>query len=57
MVTANNKLFRRKALERASSTEQLDQVIQLVRPHHWLLLYAFGSLMVAGILWSIKLAF
>jgi HlyD family secretion protein len=49
MVIANNKLFRKKALERASSPEQLDQVIQLVRPHHWLPLYAFGSLMVAGI--------
>jgi HlyD family secretion protein len=53
MVIANNKLFRKKALERASSPEQLDQVIQLVRPHHWLPLYAFGSLMVAGIIWSV----
>jgi HlyD family secretion protein len=55
MVTANNNnnLFRQKALDRASSPEQLDQVIQLVRPQHWLPLAAFGSLMVAGITWSL----
>jgi hypothetical protein len=36
MVTANNNnnLFREKALNRASSPEQLDQVIQLVKPQH-----------------------
>jgi HlyD family secretion protein len=53
MVTTSNNLFRKKALERASSPEQLDQVIQLVRPHHWLPLAAFSSLMAAGIAWSI----
>jgi HlyD family secretion protein len=55
MLTAHqkNNLFRKKALDRASSPEQLDQVIQLVRPHHWLPLAAFSSLMAAGIAWSI----
>jgi HlyD family secretion protein len=53
MVTTNTNLFRKKALERASSPEQLDQVIQLVRPHHWLPLAAFSSLMAAGVAWSI----
>jgi HlyD family secretion protein len=53
MVTTNHNLFRKKALERAASPEQLDQVIQLVRPHHWLPLAAFSSLMAAGIAWSI----
>jgi HlyD family secretion protein len=53
MVATNNDLFRKKALERASSPEQLDQVIQLVRLHHWLPLVAFSSLMAAGIAWSI----
>ncbi len=54
MVTANNNnnLFRKKALDRASSPEQLDQVIQLVKPQNWLPLAAFGSLLVAGITWS-----
>jgi HlyD family secretion protein len=50
MVTANSKLFRKKALERASSPEQLDQVIQLVRLYHWLSLFAFDFLVVAGII-------
>jgi HlyD family secretion protein len=53
MITTSNELFRKKALEKAASPEQLDQVIQLVRPHHWLPLAAFGSLMAAGIAWSI----
>jgi HlyD family secretion protein len=53
MVTIKNNLFRKKALDRAASPEQLDQVIQLVRPQHWLPLAAFGSLMVAGVAWSI----
>ncbi len=53
MVTVNKNLFRKKALDRASSPEQLDQVIQLVRPQHWLPLAVFGSLLAAGITWSI----
>jgi HlyD family secretion protein len=53
MITTNPKLFRQKALDRASSPEQLDQIIQLVRPHHWLPLAAFSSLIAAGIAWSI----
>jgi HlyD family secretion protein len=53
MVTTSHNLFRKKALERAASPEQLDQVIQLVRPHHWLPLAAFGSLVTVGIAWSI----
>jgi HlyD family secretion protein len=53
MVTANSKLFRRKALDRAASPEQLDQAIQLVRPQHWLPLVACSSLTIAGIAWSI----
>jgi HlyD family secretion protein len=53
MVTTNNNLFRKKALDRAASPEQLDRVIQLVRPQHWLPLVACGSLLSAGIAWSI----
>jgi HlyD family secretion protein len=54
MVTSTPpKLFRQRALDRANSPEQLDQVIQLVRPQHWLPLAAFGSLLVAGVTWSI----
>lgn len=53
MVTVNNNLFRKKALERVSSPEQLDQVIQLVRPQHWLPLAALSCLMVSGVTWSI----
>jgi HlyD family secretion protein len=37
MVTApNNKIFRKEALERSASPEQLDQLIQVVNPKRWL---------------------
>jgi HlyD family secretion protein len=53
MVPTNQKLFRQNALDRANSPEQIDQAIQLVRPQHWLPLAAFGSLLAAGIAWSV----
>jgi HlyD family secretion protein len=46
-------LFRKAALERLSSPEQLDLLMQVTSPRAWLLLIAFGLLLIAGILWSI----
>jgi HlyD family secretion protein len=54
MVATNNELFRKKALDRAASPEQLDRPIQLVRPQHWLPIIGCSSLMITGITWSIK---
>ncbi|WP_375512526.1 NHLP bacteriocin system secretion protein [uncultured Nostoc sp.] len=48
-----NNLFRKEALERASSPEELDQIMQVVNPQKWLPLVAVGSLVVAGLTWSI----
>ncbi|BAY50286.1 HlyD family secretion protein (plasmid) [Scytonema sp. HK-05] len=54
MVTQQkSNLFRKEALERASSPERLDQLIQVVSPKRWLSLAALGSLVVAGLGWSI----
>jgi HlyD family secretion protein len=54
MVTApNNKIFRKEALERSASPEQLDQLIQVVNPKRWLALSALGTLVAAGTAWSI----
>ncbi|MEH2142005.1 NHLP bacteriocin system secretion protein [Nostoc sp.] len=49
----NNNLFRQEALERASSPEELDQIMQVVNPQKWLPLVAVGSLVMAGFFWSI----
>jgi HlyD family secretion protein len=49
----NNNLFRKEALERSSSPEQLDQMMQVVSPKKWLPLAALGTLVAAGLGWSV----
>jgi len=53
MVSQNNNLFRKEALERSSSPERLDQIMQVVSPKKWLPLVALGSLVAVGVGWSI----
>jgi HlyD family secretion protein len=53
MVTEKSNLFRQKALERSASPERLDRLVQVVSPKHWLPLTALGTLVAAGLSWSI----
>ena len=53
MQTKNNKLFRQEALERLSSPERLDQMIQVVSPRAWLPLSAIGFLVATAGVWSV----
>lgn len=46
-------LFREEALGKAASPDQLDQHIQVIRLLNWLPLAALGSLVIAGLTWSI----
>jgi hypothetical protein len=48
----DNSIFRQEALERLSSPEQLDQLMQLVPPKSWLSLAALGSLLGLALVWS-----
>lgn len=48
-----HNLFREKALQKAASPERLDQDIQIIKPYSWLPLAALGSLVAAGLTWSI----
>ncbi|MBW4506299.1 MAG: NHLP bacteriocin system secretion protein [Scytonematopsis contorta HA4267-MV1] len=48
-----NNLFRKEALDKVASPEQLDQLIRVVNPKRWLSLFALGSLVAAGTTWSI----
>jgi hypothetical protein len=48
-----NSIFRRESLERLSSPEQLDQLMQIVTPRSWLPLAALGALVGLGLLWSL----
>ncbi|MEM9907995.1 MAG: hypothetical protein AAF921_23535 [Cyanobacteria bacterium P01_D01_bin.44] len=49
----DNSIFRKEALERLSSPEQLDQLMQIVTPRSWLPLAALGGLFACGLAWSI----
>ncbi|RCJ24970.1 NHLP bacteriocin system secretion protein [Nostoc sp. ATCC 43529] len=52
MTSQKSNLFRKEALERISSPEELDQIMEVVSPKKWLPLIAVGSLVVTGLSWS-----
>ncbi|VEP18572.1 NHLP bacteriocin system secretion protein [Hyella patelloides LEGE 07179] len=47
------QIFRQESLERLSSPEKLDQLMQIVGRQDWLPLSTLGALVVATIIWSI----
>jgi HlyD family secretion protein len=49
----NDKLFRKESLERLSSPERLDQLMQVVNPRDWIPLTTFGVFVFAALIWSI----
>lgn len=50
---AKSKIFRKVALERLSSPEQLDQLMQVTSPRSWLALGAVILLILAALTWSV----
>lgn len=48
-----NTLFRKESLERLSSPEQLDQLMQIVTPKSWVPLGTLGVLVLVGLVWSV----
>lgn len=48
----SSSLFREEAIEQASSVEQLDQLMQVVRLQDWLPLTAIGVLLTGALVWS-----
>ncbi|KYC40650.1 NHLP bacteriocin system secretion protein [Scytonema hofmannii PCC 7110] len=53
MLDQKRSLFRKESIERLSSPERLDQLMQVVSPKSWLPLTALGSLVAVAIVWSI----
>lgn len=53
MVTEKNNLFRKEALERLSSPENLDRQMQIIRPKKWLPLAAMGCVVATALTWSV----
>lgn len=53
MPGQTNKIFRQEALERLSSPERLDQMMQVVNRKAWLPLTTIGFLIVVAVIWSV----
>ncbi|MGB7443288.1 MAG: NHLP bacteriocin system secretion protein [Coleofasciculaceae cyanobacterium] len=53
MLAQKQNLFRKKSLERLSSPERLDRLVQVVSPRSWLPLTSLGLLISAALAWSI----
>ncbi|MBD2774164.1 NHLP bacteriocin system secretion protein [Iningainema tapete] len=49
----NEKLFRKESLERLSSPERLDQLMQVVNPRDWIPLTTLGVFVLCALIWSI----
>lgn len=46
-------IFRKEAVEKISSSENLDTHINLVSPAKWLILAAFGIIFISALVWSV----
>lgn len=53
MSKPQTSIFRQESLERLSSPEQLDQLMQVIRPKSWIPLATLGSLIFAALLWGV----
>ena len=53
MATSTERIFRKVALERLSSPEQLDQLVPLTSPIGWAAVVAIAAILAAAIGWSI----
>jgi HlyD family secretion protein len=49
----SSELFRKSALQKLSSPEQLDQLISITSPRAWIALGTLGGLLIAALLWGI----
>lgn len=52
-MESSEGIFRKAALERLSSPEQLDQLAGLTSPAGWMALAALGALVVSALAWSV----
>jgi len=52
-MAAGKKIFRNVSLERLSSPEQLDQVLQVTTPKGWLALLTLAGLIIVALIWGL----
>ncbi|MFN6474206.1 MAG: NHLP bacteriocin system secretion protein [Nostoc sp. SerVER01] len=53
MAENQDSIFRKESLDRLSSPERLDQLMQVVNPLDWLPLATLGTFVLLGLIWSI----
>jgi multidrug efflux pump subunit AcrA (membrane-fusion protein) len=53
MASRRRPLYRKAALDKLSSPEELDRLMQITRPGAWLVLAGFGGVLLMIVLWSI----
>ena len=52
-MAESESIFRKSALQKLSSPEQLDQTITVIRLQGWIALCALGALLVTVFVWSL----
>ncbi len=52
-MAKKSPIFRKVSLERLSSPEQLDQLMQVTNPRGWLALAGFGALLLTALAWGV----
>lgn len=52
-MSARRPVYRKAALDKLSSPEELDRLMQITRPGAWLLLAAFGGALLIAVLWGV----
>lgn len=52
-MAKESPVFRKVSLERLSSPEQLDQLMQVTNPRGWLALAGFGALLLTALAWGV----
>ncbi|HEY9851559.1 MAG TPA: NHLP bacteriocin system secretion protein [Leptolyngbyaceae cyanobacterium] len=53
MPEQKRSIFRQKSLDRLSSPERLDEIMEVIGPKDWLPLVGLGGLVLVGLIWSI----
>lgn len=50
---AEQGIFRKSSLEKLSTPEQLDHLMQVTTPRAWMALYTAGAILLAALVWSV----
>ena len=52
-ASPSDRLFRKAALDRLSSPEDLDRLVSISSPRAWIALFGIGLLLAVAVAWSV----